>query len=339
MMAMIRLKDVAARAGVSIMTVSKVLRDAADVSEPTKARVRRLAEEMGYVPDSQAQSLRTRRTRLFGLVLNSMTDPWMARVAAAIEERVHELSYDLLICQTQESPVKEQACIRRLLSRRIDGLFLNPAYRLAPSAPIYLELIRTGTPALILGHRAQFCSQFAGVETDDALASAQVVEHLLKLGHRRIAFLGGPSIATWAQERFTGYRRALRNAGIESDDNLVFTAGSGIEDGAKAALQMLEEATRATAVMAVTDHVAIGAATVLMNRGFRIPEQISITGFGNDLAAEYFRVPLTTVRQPKFGLGVIATEQMLCLLRGEKIDSRRLPCELIVRQSTGKPGA
>jgi LacI family transcriptional regulator len=334
---MIRLKDVAARAGVSIMTVSKVLRDAPDVSEATKARIRRLADEMGYLPDSQARGLRMRRTRLFGLILPSITDHWLAHAAAAIEERVHELNYDLLVCQTKDLPPREETCIHRLLSRRIDGLFLHPVYRLAPSAPAYEELLRSGTPTIILGHRAPFCSQFANVETEDALASFNLAEHLIKLGHERIAFLAGPSAAPWAQERLEGYRKALRSAGLQCEDRLVFTAGAGIQDGENAAGQMIAEAISATAVMAVTDHVAIGAATVFMKRGLRIPEDISIAGFGNHMAAENFRVPLTTVQQPKFGFGVVAAEQMLCLLRGDKLESMRLPCELVLRQSTARP--
>src|ERR1051326_6963000 len=121
---MIRLKDIAAKAGVSLMTVSKVLRDAPDVSQATKSRVRQISEEMGYVPDALAQGLRTRRTKLFGLILPSVTHPSLGPVAVAIEDRAQELGYDLLLAQTQEDPQREETSIRRLLSRRVDGLFL-----------------------------------------------------------------------------------------------------------------------------------------------------------------------------------------------------------------------
>src|SRR5436189_498268 len=123
---MIRLKDVAARAGVSLMTVSKVLRDAPDVSQATKTRIRRLAEEMGYVPDALARGLRTRKTRLFGLVIPALTHPLLGSAALAIQEHAHELGFDLLLAQTQDNASREEVCIRRLLSRRIDGLFLYP---------------------------------------------------------------------------------------------------------------------------------------------------------------------------------------------------------------------
>ena len=123
---MIRLKDIAQRAGLSIMTVSKALRDEPDVSAATKTRIKLLAQQMGYVPDSTAQGLRTRRTKLFGLVISSMTNPIYSRVVLAIEERAYELGYDVVLAHTLNIPEREEACLRRLLSRRVDGLFIAP---------------------------------------------------------------------------------------------------------------------------------------------------------------------------------------------------------------------
>jgi LacI family transcriptional regulator len=334
---MVRLKDIAERAGVSVMTVSKVMRDAPDISVATKTRVRALAQQMGYVPDSQAQGLRTRTTKLFGLVISAMTNPIFARVVMAIEERAHELGYEVILSHTLNIPEREDTAIHRLISRRVDGLFVSPVYRMVPTASIYQELQRCGTPTVILGHHAPFCSQFVNVATDDLQASYVATEHLLSLGHRRIAFLAGSQVSPWAQERFEGYRHALREADIEVDDKLIFNAGSTIEEGEKAALQMLNESSDATAVQAVNDLVAIGAATIFLNQGIKIPEELSIIGFGNVLISEYFRVPLTTLRQPKYRMGVAAMNSMLKLLRGERPESQRLPAEIIVRASTAAP--
>jgi DNA-binding LacI/PurR family transcriptional regulator len=336
-MAMVRLKDIAVLAGVSVITVSKSLRDAPDVSDATRTRIRLLASQMGYVPDSTAQGLRTRTTKLFGLVVPTMTDPIFSRVLLAIEEHAHELGYDILIAHTLNKVEREEACIRRMLSRRADGIFISPVYRMEPEARIYHELLTRRVPTVLLGPPAQFCSQFVNVHVDDIAASQAATRHLLELGHRRIAFLAGPLAAPWAQGRFEGYRRALRAAGMDVDDELVFHAGSTVEDGVKAALQMLNEACDATAVQAVNDLVAIGCADTFMNQGLRIPHDRSIAGFGNILTAEYFRVPLTTMRQPKFRLGVAAMEMMRQLLRGERVESRRQPAELIVRASTAPP--
>ena len=162
---MIRLKDIALRAGVSVMTVSKVLRDAPDVSAGTKLRIRKLAEEMGYTPDSMAQGLRNRTTKLFGLVVSAATNPIFARVVMAIEEQAHQLGYDVIMAHSLNQPEREASVIRRMLSRRVEGLFLTPVYRMEPTAPIYDELSKRGVPTVLLGHRAPFCQGFVNVET------------------------------------------------------------------------------------------------------------------------------------------------------------------------------
>jgi DNA-binding LacI/PurR family transcriptional regulator len=334
---MVRLKDIAQHIGVSVMTVSKALRDAPDVSAATKARIKSLAQQMGYVPDSSAQGLRTRTTKLLGLVIPSITNPIYARIIYAIEERAHELGYDVLLAHSLNKPEREEVCIRRMLSRRVDGLFISPVYRFEAEARVYQEIIARKTPTVLLGPPAPFCKSFPSIEVEELIASYNATQHLLKLGHKRIAYLTGSATAPWSHERFEGYRRALREAGLDVDDKLVFQSGSTIEDGAKAALQMLNESCKATAVQAVSDLVAIGCAETLLAQGLKIPEDISIVGFGNILTTEYFRVPMTTIRQPKFRLGVAAVETMMNLIRGEKVESKRLPAELVVRKSTAPP--
>ena len=334
---MIRLKDIARQANVSVMTVSKVLRDAPDISAGTKARVRVIAKQLGYVPDSNAQSLRTRTTRLLGVIISSVSDPIVSRVLLALEERAHELGYEIILAQTLNREEREEACIQRLLARRVDGLFLSPVYRLRPDAPIYQILQSRGVPVVLLGHHAPFCRQFANVETDDIVASQSVTRHLIELGHRNIAFFAGPQAAPWSQERFEGYRRGLREAGLTLQDQLIFEAGSSIEDGAKAALQFANESTPATAIQAANDLIAIGCADTFLNQGISIPGQISVAGFGNVLTSEFFRVPLTTIRQPKYRLGLAAVDSMVKLLHGQRPEPKRLAGELIVRQSTGAP--
>src|SRR5215475_6491736 len=128
---MVRLKDIAERVGVSVMTVSKALRDEPDVSASTKERIKLLAQQMGYVPDSTAQGLRTRTTKLFGLLIPSLANPIYSRIVLAIQERAYELGYDVLLAYTFNIPEREEACIRRLLSRRVEGLFIAPVYRMA----------------------------------------------------------------------------------------------------------------------------------------------------------------------------------------------------------------
>lgn len=334
---MVRLVDIAAKTGVSVMTVSKALRDQPDVAATTRSRIKAAAKEMGYVPDSSAQSLRTRATKLFGLVIPSTTNPIFARMVFALEERAQELGYDLLLAHTHNKVACEEMCIRRLLARRVDGIFVTPVYRMESDARIYRELAASKTPTVLLGSPGAFCSQFVSVQTDELPASYAVTKHLLELGHKRIAYFTGPLPAIWAQERYEGFRRAHREIGLDVDDALIFHAGSTIEDGAKAALQFANEKCNATAIQAANDLIAIGCANTLMQQGIRIPQDLSLAGFGNILVAEHFRVPLTTIRQPKFRLGIAAIDLMLKLLQGQSGESCRLPAELIVRDSTAAP--
>lgn len=334
---MVRLKDIAERANVSVMTVSKVLRDAKDISAETKLRVRKLAEEMGYVPDALAQSMRSGTTKLMGLIIPSVANPVFARVILAIEEKAHEAGYDLLIAHSLGIPEREEASIRRMLARRVDGLFIVPAYRFAAKSPAWEELRKRAVPTVVLGQPAEFCRGFANVETDDLFASQIATRHLLELGHKRIGFLKGPQSSPVAKERFDGYVKAMREEGLEPDDKWIFSAGQTIEEGSTAALQIMDEHPDITAFIAFNDLVAIGAASTLLQQGVKIPEDLSVVGFGNILISEHFRVPLTTIRQPKLRLGVSAFDQLVRIMRGEKAESVRLAAEIVVRDSTAAP--
>jgi DNA-binding LacI/PurR family transcriptional regulator len=332
---MVRLKDIAERAGVSIMTVSKALRDEPDISESTKTRLRLMAQEMGYVPDSTAQGLRNKKTKLFGLIIPSLANPIYVRMLLAIQERAYELGYDVLLGYTLHKSEREEICIRRFLSRRVDGLFVSPVYRIEAESRIYQELLARKIPTVVLGHTAPFCSHFVNVEADDLTAGMAVTQHLLQLGHKRIAFLAGPPATPWTRERFEGYRKALRQAGLDVDEKLIFQAGETLEDGGKAAVQMINEASDATAIQAVNDLVAAGCAEVLLKQNLRIPDDMSLTGFGNSMLGEHFRVPLTTVDQPKHRLGLAAMDCMVQLLHGQRSEPKRLPAQFLARASSG----
>ncbi len=334
---MVRLKDIAERAGVSIMTVSKVLRDAPDISAATKARVRALAQEMGYVPHALAAGLRTRATRLLGIVIPGIVNPVYARLIMALEDRAFDLGFELFLAHTLEKLEREELVLRRLLARRVEGLFVIPVARLGESPGIYAEIARLNIPTVVLGPAPSFCDRFARVAVDEANASRDITQHLIGLGHRRIAFLAGPTVSPSAQARLDGYRRGLRDAGVEFDDRLIFQCGTSVEDGFQAGLELVRESLGVTALQGVNDLVAIGALNGLLSQGVRVPEDVSIAGFGNILSAENARVPLTTVREPKFRLGLAAMEVMHKLLHGGVPEHRVLRAELVPRRSTAAP--
>jgi LacI family transcriptional regulator len=334
---MVRLLDIAREAGVSVMTVSRVLSDSPAISTATKTRVRAIAERLGYVPDVMARSLRTQSTLLLGAVVTSLTDPVFGPALRAVEEQAQEKGYDLLVAQSQGDVGREDACIRRMLGRRVEGLFLGPAGRLTPSAPVYEDLRRRGSRVVLLGAEPAFARGFIHVGVDEAAGSHALTRHLLSLGHRRIAFFAGPVAWAGSQARFEGYRRALREAGLDIDDRLVFRAGIEAADGARTLARLWQERTEATAIQAVNDLVAAGVVAELRQRGCRVPEDVSVVGFGDLILPELAPVPLTTVWQPKHRLGEAAMELMAAWLRGQVPVSRLLAADLVVRASAAAP--
>ncbi len=320
------------------MTVSKALRGATDISAQTKTRIKLLAQQMGYVPDSMAQGLRSRTTKLLGLVLSTVTNPIFARTISAIEEGAHEWGYDLILAHTLEySRTRGSLHPPPALAARGRAVYLFRFTAWRPPPRSTRSCCNAKPQPLSWATALRSARSSTTWKRDDVTGSYLMTRHLLELGHKRIAFLSGPSAAPWAQERLEGYRRALREAQIEPDDRLDFSAGTTIEEGEKAALQALNESVSMTALQAANDLVAMGAANVLLNQGVKIPEDLSLTGYGNISMSEHFRVPLTTVRQPKLRLGVAAMEIMQKLRRGERPESKRLAAEIIVRASTSAP--
>lgn len=332
---MVRLKDIAEMLGCSVMTVSKALRDEPDVSAATRTKVKLAAQQMGYVPDSSARGLRTRTTKLLGLAVSSCADPILSGVASAIEQLAYEMGYDILLAQNASLPEREEACLRRFLARRVDGIFIVPVPRLTGEAAVFQELLSRRVPSVLLGPAPAYCSGFASVAAEEEPASCAVTRHLLQLGHRRIAFLSGPQGCAASQARYQGYRRALAEVGLDFQEEWVFNAGLTAEDGGKAAKQFLGEQCRATAIQAVNDPVAIGCMKHLAASGLGVPQDISITGFGDIYLSDSLLAPLTTVRLPKQRLGQAAIQAMQRLLKNKPPEQKILPAELVVRASTG----
>jgi DNA-binding LacI/PurR family transcriptional regulator len=333
---MVRIKDIAGRLGLSLMTVSRALRNSADVAPGTRARVQQVAREMGYVLDVTARGLRTGSTHLIGAVIPSLADPFFARVAAGLEEAFAEQGYEVILVQSLNQPAREEAALRKLVARRVDGIVIWPAPRLAvaPGDP-YAELRLPAGKTLLAGPPPFAAGSYPVISAHETRGVREAVAHLCGLGHSRIACLRGPVASPLARERFEGFVQGLREAGLAVDDALVFNAGWTFEEGQAALVQMLHEGRNPSAVVAVNDLVALGAVAALTRQGVRVPRDVSVVGHGNLPVAVHSPIPLTTVRVPKYALGVHAATQMIRLLRGESAGSHRLPVELVVRDSTG----
>jgi LacI family transcriptional regulator len=333
------LKEMAASLNLSVMAVSKALRDAPDISVATKARVQAEARVRHYIPNRAAQNLRLRRSSLIGIVVPQINHSYYSHLIWGVERQAEAFDLQLLVASSLDRAENEMKEVRKMMARQVEALILVPAVRWQHRLAT-LELVRTSKiPVILLDAYPAGVENFpqvSWVTSEDAHGAQLATEHLLELGHTEILFLAGPNGSSSSAGRFSGYQRALAEAGVAYSDTRVYLADKDIESGCKAMAQALSEKAPFTAVVAFNDSVAIGAAETLQQQGFRIPEDISVVGFGDGVLASYFRVPLTTVRVPQMEMGELAVRMALDLQKGKEVKPRQLPVEIIVRASTKK---
>lgn len=324
------------------MAVSKALRDAPDISQATKAKVKEEAERIHYLPNQAARRLRSRNSMLLGVVVPQIHHPYFSNLVWGIERQACELGYQILLAHSLDSGDVELREVRRLLAHRVDGLLLVPAarwqHRLAT-----LEMLRdAAVPAVLLDRYPAGAHQFAKVSwmvNQDRQGAECATRHLMDLGHRDIICLAGPHGSSASAARLEGYRRTMDEEVGTGCDAKVFLAGHGIEGGSKAMSQALAERARCTGIVAFSDSVAFGAIELLLSQGIRVPDDVSVVGFGDSLMAKHFRVPLTTLRIPVADMGAAAVHALLNLIGGNSVDPREMPVELVIRETTAAPGA
>jgi len=321
------------------MAVSKALRDAPDISSSTKARVQAEARRINYIPNRAAQNLRLRRSGLIGVVVPQINHTYYSHLVWGVERQAEAAGLQVLLAHSLDRAENEMREVQRLIARQVEALLLVPAVRWQHRLAT-LELVRASRiPTVLLDAYPAGAENFPHVSwvvCDDHRGAQLATEHLLQLGHREILFLAGPNGSSASAGRFSGYQRALSEAGVAYTDTRVYLAAKDIDSGRQAMTQALSEKAPFTALVAHNDSVAIGAVDVLMQQGFRIPEAISVVGFGDGILAANFRVPLTTVRVPQMEMGEAAVRLALDLQKGETVQPRQLPVEIIVRSSTVK---
>lgn len=333
------LKEIAASLNLSVMAVSKALRDAPDISASTKARVKAEAQRRNYVPNRVAQNLRSRRSGLVGVVVPQINHTYYSNLVWGIERQAEASGLQMLLAHSLDRAGNEMQEVQKLISRQVEALLIVPAVRWQHRLAT-LELVRTSRiPTVLLDAYPAGAENFPNVSwvvCDDQRGGQLATEYLLELGHRDILFLAGPNGSSSSAGRFSGYQRALAAASVAYSDTRVYLADKDIGSGRKAMAQALSEKAKFSAVVAFNDSVAIGAVDTMMQQGFHIPRDVSIVGFGDGILAENFRVPLTTVRVPQMAMGETALRLALDLQKGEPVQPRQLPVEIIVRSSTVK---
>jgi LacI family transcriptional regulator/LacI family repressor for deo operon, udp, cdd, tsx, nupC, and nupG len=325
--------DIAKKAGVSPSTVSRALENHPRISAATRKRIQELAREMQYVPSTVARSLATNKTWTIGMVLATISDPFMGRVVEGVEQIALEENFNVFISTSQNDRQREIAVIETLQKRRVDGIIVIASH-LFDRSPVLFE--RSKVPIVFINEQNPGKTMHF-VAVDDVQGGRLAVDHLIGLGHRRIGYVSIPNRPQSNQFRFKGYQDALEVADIALDPALIFSSHS-IEDHYSVGDASLEPllAAEASAVFCYNDAAAIGLLAACHKHGISVPGDLSIIGFDDIDVTAYTTPQLNTIRQPRFELGRKAMQMMLALLNGKEPENQFLPAELIVRQTTAR---
>lgn len=334
------LADVARRASVSTATVSRVLNGTANVIGSTRQSVLDAVRDLGYHPSASAQGLASGRTRtlgivVFGLVPNFLSHELFYEIVQGIQEAASAADYDLQLYATRAAP-DVSLCQRIAGKRQSDGLLvLGELVR-----PEFLAAFHTaGLPVVTVGKRDTGGLPIPCATADYAQGARLATEHLLRLGHRNIGAM--QAFASWLPdvERLDGYTQALATAGIPFDPSLVVQAGGERQPAEQLAMEYLQRNPQVTAILAMSDVMALGVLAAATALGRRVPDDLALVGFGDIPSAALVQPPLTTVHLPKHELGFRGADLLLAMLRGEEVPLQTvLPTGLTVRNSCGSHG-
>jgi LacI family transcriptional regulator len=330
------LNDVARLAGVSSMTVSRVINNSGHIGPETRAKVNQAIVELGYMPNVLARQLRSKRTKTIALVLTDITNPFFTTIARGVEDTARAQGYAVMFCNTDESEAEEIEYVRMLIQRRVDGILLVPATDSSGSLQL---LHKHGLPVVVLDRHVR-SGQVDEVRTDSEAGAYLAIRHMIDLGHRRIAVLTGPADVSTSMDRVAGYRRALAEESLEPDSRYILFGEYNDASGFEMTQRILAARPRPTALFAANNFIAFGAIQALREAGLSIPEEMSIAVFDDLPQGWVFDPFLTVVSQPAYEIGRQATELMLERLTGEAPAEPRtivLPSELIARRSTAPP--
>lgn len=336
------LKDVARAAGVHVSTVSRALDPETDhpVTQALADHVRKVSEELGYLPNAEAYSLRTRRTRMLGVVIPDITDPVYALILKGLEDALLPRRYVSIVASLDGDISREADVTALLRSRNVDGLILGSVAR---EDSVVSKLVDQGVPLVTLGRRVDGV-EASSVTSDHSAGIRAAIAHLRDLGHARIAHLAGPQTLSTGADRLAAFRDGCAALGIEADPARIVAANAySIDEGRRCAGELAERATGATAIVCANDRLALGAICALREQGISCPGDVSVTGYNDMPLVDLMSPALTTIRVPLREIGARAANLLLDLLakpEGERPQSHIvLPVELVVRASTAAAAA
>jgi LacI family transcriptional regulator len=334
--------EVARLAGVSVATASRVVSSADyPVSAATRERVLDAARTLDYVPNALARGLHKRQIGVVGVIVHDLSDPYFAEIVRGVEDAASSSGYLVIACSTELSAERENSQVRLLRSMRVAAVIFagsgldDPV--LNEELPRHAAAMRAYGAAMV--HLSPHALGQPEISVDNAGGIAEMIAALVRLGHRRICFLAGPTALYVARERLAGYRRGLDEAGIALDERLVLPTGFSAEDGAAAVDALLDGGAEFTAIACANDMLALGALQRLHERGIAVPGQVSVAGFDDVPVAAMTAPSLTTVRLPLRDIGRLGFQAAVRQLAGEAVQPQVLATEVVLRDSTAPPPA
>jgi LacI family transcriptional regulator len=329
----VTMTDVAREAGVSVVTVSRVLNDHQYVAEQTRAHVQEVIKRLDYQPNAIARSLVSKQTRTIGLVTTDLSDYFFAQTISGAELEGARQNYFCFLGSTEGVEDKEPQYVRLFRERHVDGLFF-----VRPSTDLFdaqlLNLLEGEIPIVTVGYHLPLDNVYV-IDIDNVDGGRQAVDYLTELGHRRIATITGPMTYKATRGRLLGYEQALASASIPFDRSLVVEDGWTYEGGYAAMKQLLARDVDFTALFAQSDEIAIGAIQALREANLVVPDDVSLVGYNNNPVVAYFNPSISSVHQPMRDVGRVGMEMLIRAIKGEKLERNEylLRPELIRRAS------
>ena len=327
--------EIARRANVSTATVSRTLNQSGPVKAATAKKVWRAVTALNYYPNSHARTLVSGRSRLIGLIVSDITNPFFPELVRTFQNLASQKQYDLLLTSTDYLTSRMTVCLRRMLERKVDGVAMMTSEM---DLSLIKELSKRNVPIVFMDV-GQMGPRMSHVSIDYGNGIRQAVDHVAALGHRQVAFISGPLELHSSRTRRQAFLDGLRHHGLTPDRKLIREGTHTAEGGQKAMTELLRLTRRPTAVVCSNDWTAIGALHAIHAAGLRVPDDISLVGFDDIPLASYTNPALTTVRMSAGDVGSTAFQALFSLIDQGHVegDVYQVPTGLVVRDSTAKP--
>ena len=326
------IKQIAKAAGVSVATVSRVMNHPETVAPATREKIKKVMEEEGYTPNWFAQGLNFNKTKTIGIVIPHMLHTSYMEVAGGVEEVARMKGYITFMCNVEKDPKMEREYISQLITRRVDGIILMFS---SLEEQILTRIEKENVPVVLIGEH-QENSRASSVKVDCRAGAAEMTAHLLEVGHRSIAFLMGGDPQQETREMLIGFKNVLKANGLEADDELIIHTENSIEAGYISGKKLISRGLP-DAVFATSDEIAYGALDAFRDSGYRIPDDVAVTGFGNNRMSNLIEPKLTTVELPFRKMGIYGARILFDMIDGDMKEERRilLRPRMRVRKSCG----